>query len=343
MAWWMPHHFDQKRTLLEKRCAVLRSIRCFFDDSDFIEVQTPVLQVCPVMDTHIHGFKTEFFSVDRQLRRDLYLQTSPEFDMKKLLVAGMERIFQICPVFRNAEGSARHSCEFTILEWYRAEADYIDIMDDCVELLQSVARSLEIAHFKHKDQTCDPFGVWQKLSVVEAFSLYADIDLECCLNDLDAFRAQVTQIGVRTTELDQWDDIFHAVMAAKIEPHLGVGVPTIMYDYPVSMAALSRVKADNSNFAERFELYVCGMELANAFSELTDAQEQRRRFGQEMKAKHTLYGDTYPADEAFFDALEFGMPESGGIALGFDRLVMLVTGAEHIRDILWAPVPDMNS
>lgn len=295
------------------------------------------------MDMHIHGFKTELLSVDRQLRRDLYLQTSPEFDMKKLLVAGMERIYQICPVFRNAEGSARHSSEFTILEWYRAEADYGDIMDDCIALLRSIAHSADIMHFTHQGHTCDPFAEWNRLSVTDAFTRYADIDLDSCIDDFNRFFAQAQKIGVRVTQEDQWDDIFHAIMADKIEPYLGVDVPTILYDYPVSMAALSRVKADNCNFAERCELYVCGMELANAFSELTDVDEQRERFHQEMDAKEALYGERYPADESFFDALAFGMPESGGIALGVDRLVMLVTGAEHINDVLWVPTPDVKA
>lgn len=343
MTWWMPHNFDQKRVILEKRSVIISAIRRFFGDHKFIEVQTPVLQVCPVMDAHIHGFKTELFGVDRAQKRELYLQTSPEFDMKKLIVAGMERIYQICPVFRNAEGSSRHVPEFTMLEWYRAHADYTHIMDDCVLLLRAVAKAAGVNHFQHKDYQCDPFAEWERLSVAVAFQTYAQIDLEECIDDFTFFKSQVEAIGVRVAEADAWDDVFHAVMAEKIEPFLGMAVPTILYDYPVSMAALSRVKASNPKFAERFELYVCGIELANAFSELTDVDEQRRRFEAEMGVKQDLYNEQYPADEEFFSALEFGMPESGGIALGVDRLVMLATGSDNIDDVLWAPVPNVDA
>ncbi len=343
MTWWMPHNFEQKRAFLEKRSAIIQAIRRFFDAHEFAEVQTPVLQVCPVMDAHIHGFKTELLGVDRTHKRDLYLQTSPEFDMKKLIVAGMERIYQICPVFRNAEGSSRHVPEFTMLEWYRAHADYTHIMDDCVLLLRAVAKELGLEYFRCNDHQCDPFEKWERLSVAKAFQVYAKINLEQCIDDFALFKSEAEAIGVRVAETDAWDDVFHAVMAEKIEPFLGMSVPTILYDYPVSMAALSRVKADNPKFSERFELYVCGIELANAFSELTDADEQRRRFDVEMAAKQALYGEQYPADEEFFNALEFGMPESGGIALGVDRLIMLATGFNHIDDVLWAPVPNVEA
>lgn len=339
MAWWMAHHFSKRRAVLEQRSDIIHALRCFFKELDFTEVQTPVLQACPVMDAHIHGFKTQILGVDRLDSRSLYLQTSPEFDMKKLLVAGMERIYQICPVFRNAEASPRHVSEFTMLEWYRAGADYRDIMDDCINLLRYVAAAADINTFCFKDSRCDPFAQWKKISVSEAFVQYADIELDRCIGDLAYFKAQAQNIGVRLVQSDQWDDIFHAIMADKIESFLGVGAPTILYDYPVSMAGLSRVKDGNPRYAERFELYVCGMELANAFSELTDAAEQRRRFAAEMDAKDRLYGERYPADDAFFAALDYGMPESGGIALGVDRLVMLITGADDIEDVLWAPVP----
>ncbi len=308
-------------------------IRNFFDAQDFLEVETPALQICPVMDAHIHAFKTDLLGVDRSVEQTMYLHTSPEFDMKKLLSAGMERIYQICHVYRNAEGSALHSPEFTLLEWYRTGADYHDLMDDCIEL----CRSLGVETFKYKNHECDPFKEWERVSVCEAFEKYTEIELQNYLGDKDLFALAANNIGIRTVEEDAWDDIFHAIMAEKIEPNLGQGVPTILYDYPISMAALSRKKEKDPRFAERFELYICGVEIANAFSELMDAKEQRARYEDEMALKKKLYGETYPPDEEFFKALEH-MPESAGIALGVDRLIMLATDADDISDVLWAPV-----
>lgn len=335
MSWWQPAEFEKKRAFLEARTRIIRDIRGFFEDSGFTEVQTPALQVCPTMDTHIHAFRTELKDVDLSYKRDFYLHTSPEFDMKKLLVAGMERIYQICPVYRNAEGSRLHSPEFILLEWYRAGGDYTAMMDDCVDLLHIIAEKLGISHYTHRGIACDPFGEWQRISVAEAFAHYAGIDLPACLDDLAAFSVEAQNAGIRVAETDHWDDVFHAVMAEKIEPYLGRDVPAILYDYPASMAALSRRKGSDPRFAERFELYVCGIELANAFSELTDATEQRARFKAEMATKKALYGESYPPDEDFFRALEYGLPESGGIALGVDRLVMLATGAEEITQVIW--------
>lgn len=337
MSWWLAHNFEKKRPFLEKRASIIRSIRGFLDGQEFIEVQTPALQICPGMDAHIHAFKTNLLAIDRSKQQEMYLHTSPEIDMKKLLAAGMERIYQICPVYRNAEGSKLHSPEFTILEWYRAGSDYNQIMDDCVDILCNVAQSLGIRNYTHKGISCDPFKECVKISICEAFDKYAKIDLCKHLDSRDSFATAADKIGIRVIDNDKWDDIFHAVMADKIEPNLGRRSSTILYDYPISMAALARKKESDPRFAERFELYLCGIELANAFSELTNSDEQRCRYKQEMALKQEIYGESYPADKEFFAALD-KMPESAGIALGIDRLVMLVTGADDINDVLWAPV-----
>ncbi len=338
MSWWHPENFAKKQDFLLRRASIIKAIRTFFDDQDFLEVETPVLQICPVMDAHIHGFKTQLQNIDRSQKKDMYLHTSPEFDMKKLLVAGMPKIFQMCRAFRNAEGSSRHSPEFTILEWYRAYSDYIHLMSDCEALLRSLCVRLGTPKLSYRGMDCDPFKDWERLSVSSAFKAYAKIDLENHLENRDSFAAAAKAINIRVIDSDHWDDIFHAIMAEKIEPFLGQGAPTILYDYPVSMAALSRRKKDDERFAERFELYICSMELANAFSELTDAAEQRERYNAEMAIKKEIYGETYPADDDFFNALEYGLPQSTGIALGVDRLVMLMTGADDISDVIWAPV-----
>ncbi len=336
--WWDPRAFKAKLPCLEKRMALTRAIRGFFDNQGFYEVETPILQVCPVMDVHIHAFKTEIKGVDLKRERDLYLHTSPEFAMKKLLVAGIPKMYQLCHVFRNGEGSRLHSPEFTILEWYRAQADYRAIMDDCAGLLRHCAERLEIKTYRHKEYSCDPFADWQKITVAEAFEKYSGISLGGYLEDPEGFAAAIAEKRIRVAPGDRWDDLFFRVMAEKIEPRLGVDVPAILYDYPVSMASLSRRKPDDPRYAERFELYVCGIELANAFSELTDAAEQEKRYHEEMAIKKKLYGETYPLDEDFIAALKHGLPESGGIALGVDRLAMLASGAENINQVLWALV-----
>lgn len=336
--WWNPQEFAKKRGNLVQRQAAIRAIRGFFDGQGFDEVETPVLQVCPVIDTHIRAFATDLRGVDGQVVRTLYLHTSPEFAMKKLMAAGVERFYQIARVFRNAEASKRHSPEFTLLEWYRAGTDYTGMMDDCEGILRAIATACGISHYRYQDKQCDPFVEFERLTVCEAFEKYAGMDLRAFLENTDAFRTAVSGLGLHTADDDGWDDLFFRVMDAKIEPHLGMIVPTFLCDYPISMASLSRSKTDDPRFAERFELYVCGVELANAFSELTDADEQLRRYHVEMDLKEKLYGERYPLDEDFIAALRHGLPESGGCALGFDRLVMLACGVEDIQDVLWMGV-----
>jgi len=337
--WWHPENFNKKRPFLEARQAIIREIRAFFDRQGFYEVETPILQICPVIDAHIRAFATDLRGVDGQIARPLYLHTSPEFAMKKLMVAGVERLYQICHVFRNAEDTARHSPEFTMIEWYRTGADYTAIMDDCEGLLRACAQRAGIKEYRYKEYTCDPFLPFERLSVREAFIRYAGFDLAAYLDDVDAFRAQVAHTGLRVAMDDHWDDLFFRVMDAMIEPKLDMGRPTFLCDYPIAMASLSAPKKDDPRFAERFELYVCGIELANAFTELTDAVEQRRRYHLEMEIKERLYGERYPLDEDFIAALDYGLPPSGGIALGVDRLIMLATGRGDINDVLWCEKP----
>jgi elongation factor P--(R)-beta-lysine ligase len=257
-------------------------------------------------------------------------------------VAGMPQIYQICPVFRNAEGSSRHSLEFSMLEWYRAPGGYRDIMDDCVALLRHVAHELKIKTYRYKGIESDPFADWQIISVAEAFQKYAGLDLGLYLpgqENIAAFREAISGLGIRTAADDRWDDLFFRVMADKIEPFLGTPAPTILFDYPASMASLALKCPNDPRYAERFEMYVCGIELCNAFGELTDPAEQRKRFHEEVALKKSLYGQDYPVDEDFLKAIEYGLPESGGNALGLDRLAMLATGADDINQVLWCGKP----
>lgn len=331
MPWWMPHTLQARMPYLKARQKAMAVVRSLMDNQGFIEVQTPALQVCPTIDTHIHAFRTQYQGRDGA-QTALYLHTSPEFAMKKLLVGGMERIYQLGPVYRNGEQTRLHSPEFTLLEWYRAGADYWQMMADCEVLLRAVA-----PQYSHGDKSCDPAAPWRYLSVRAAFEAYLDFDLDEVLEDKSKFNIKLQERGIRTISTDQWDDLFHAAMAV-IEPELGRGVPCILYDYPLALGALARRKAQDPRYVERFELYVCGVELANAFSELTEPQEQRARAKADMAQKQVLYGQAYPLDEGFFAALDYGLPECAGCALGFDRLVMLACGAERLSAVQWAPV-----
>jgi lysyl-tRNA synthetase class 2 len=276
-------------------------------------------------------------------RRPLHLHTSPEFAMKKLLVAGLPRIFQLAHVFRNGERSRTHHPEFTMLEWYRAGASYRDLMSDCEALLRDVLMAGGAACFVWQGRSSDPRGAWQYLTVAESFAHFCGIDLLATMPDpqrpsFDLLAAASQRIGVEPHAGDDWEDLFFRLFLDRVEPQLGIGAPTILYDYPIALAALSRPKPEDPRLAERFEIYVCGLELANAFGELTDAVTQRARFESDRARKRALYGYDYPVDEDFLAALAQGMPESAGIALGVDRLVMLATGATRIEDVLWAPV-----
>lgn len=344
---WQPERFAQRRRNLEARACIMRAVRDYFHRLEFVEVETPALQVSGGLEPHLQAFKTRFIGPDGR-EHPMQLHTSPEFAMKKLLVAGMERIFQIARVFRNGEAASLHEPEFAMLEWYRADSGYRQIMDDSEGLLRAVAEALGIGAFWHGDKTADARAAFERLSVAQAFERYAGIDIlelvgpDPLYPDATLLAPAVRALGLHVAADNSWDDLFFRVFLDRIEPQLGVGQPTILTDYPVSMAALSRPRADDPRLAERFEIYVCGLELANAFGELTDAHEQKRRFEADMALKEHLYGERYPIDPDFIAALEHGMPEAGGIALGLDRLAMLCTGARHIRDVLWLPV-DLGS
>ena len=340
--WWRPDRFAARRGRLGQRGRILGAVRSFFAAHGYVEVDTPALQVSPGLEPHLRAFKTLFHDPhDRAAQR--YLHTSPEFAMKKLLVAGMPRIWQLAHVFRDGERSATHHPEFTMLEWYRVGATYRDLMDECTALIRTCQDAADAQAFTWRGHTADALRPWQRLSVAEAFEEHCSIDLLATAPDplapnLERLAAAAGHLGIAPHAGDDWEALYFRIFLERIEPVLGRGVPTILYDYPLSMAALSRRSPADPRLAERFEVYVCGLELANAFGELTGAAEQRRRFGADQAEKQALYGETYPIDEDFLAALEHGLPECAGVALGFDRLVMLATGAEDIEDVLWAPV-----
>lgn len=341
--WWRPDIHADRRPFLIGRNRIQQAFRNYFCDRDFIEVDTATLQVSPGNEAHLHGFATDMLTTDGQASR-MHLHTSPEFACKKLLAAGEERITCFAHVYRNRERGPLHHPEFTMLEWYRAGESYTTLMEDCAALLRLAAETAGTRMFSFRGMTCDPFAEPQRLSVADAFRSYAGIDLLASVSaddatDRDRLAAQVQAVGIRIAADDTWTDLFSRVLVERIEPHLGDGRATILDRYPVCEAALARPAADDPRVAERFELYACGVELANAFGELTDADEQRLRFEAEMAEKRRVYGETYPLDEDFLTALSI-MPEASGIALGFDRLVMLATGAARIEQVMWAPVAD---
>ncbi len=335
---WLPEKFQKRYAHLKTRQKVIRTVRRYFDEQDFDEVQTPILQTAPGCEVHLHAFSTELLGPDRRSLGNKWLHTSPEFAMKKLIVAGVEKQYQICPVFRNAEGSSRHSPEFTMIEWYRVGCDYKQIMQDCVELLQTVATAANVTQFKYQGVTCYPFAPAEYLTLDQAFRRYASIPLSELLGDRDGLAAAAIKAKARVLPEDDWDAIYFSVLNDIIEPQLGVDRPCFLYEYPAHMAVLSRKKPGDPRWAERFELYVCGLELANAFSELTDVVEQRKRFQEDMDEKEKLYGHRWPIDEDFLDAIAYGMPPCAGIALGIDRLVMLAAHTNEIKDVLWLSV-----
>jgi len=336
---WSRDVHAARRPYLLARGRIMAALRNWFAARDFVEVETGALQVSPGNETHLHGFAADLIGPGGESRQ-LYLRTSPEFACKKLLAAGETRIVEFARVFRNRERGALHHPEFTMLEWYRAHEPYETLMDDCADLVAEAARAAGATQFIYRGKAADPFAATERLTVAEAFSRHAGIDLLTTIHDRKgdraALAAQATKAGIAIADNDNWADIFSRVLVERVDPHLGVGRATILYEYPLPLAALARAKPGSDKVAERFELYACGVELANAFGELRDIAEQRTRFEAAMTEKEKLYNERYPIDEDFLAALA-GMPPASGIALGFDRLVMLATGAQGIDQVIWAP------
>ncbi len=341
MPWWDTQNHADRLPLLLKRGRVKAAIRAHFEGHGFTEVECGALVASPGNETHLHAFETALTGTDAT-SRSLYLHTSPEFAAKKLLAAGETRIFDFARVFRNRERGRLHAPEFTMLEWYRAREDYEVVMDDALAVMRLAANVAEAAEFRHRDAVCDPRAEADRLTVAQAFTHHAGIDLLATLSPQgegysDALRLRARRGGIDVADDDDWSDIFAKVLTLRVEPRLGFERPCILYEYPVCEAALARISPRDGRVAERFELYACGVELANGFGELTDPAQQRARFEIEMAKKQLVYGKRYPLDEDFLSALA-GMPPASGVALGFDRLVMLATGAPNINDVLWTPL-----
>ena len=340
--WWSPSRHADRRPLLLTRNRIQAAVRGWLAGEGFTEVDPAALAISPGNEAHLHGFATEAIGNDGQARR-MYLHTSPEFAMKKLLAAGETRIHAFSHVWRNRERGALHSPEFTMLEWYRVGEGYEVLMDDTMAFLRLAVGEAGASVLRFRDRVCDPFQEAERVSVAEAFQAHAGVDLLASIGpdgatDADRLGVELDRVGVRRAADDTWSDMLSRVLSEKVEPQLGMGRVTILDRYPAAEAALARRVPGDARVAERFEVYACGVELANGFGELTDAGEQRRRFEAEMVEKLRVYGESYPLDEDFLTALSI-MPPAAGIAMGFDRVVMLATGAPRIEDVMWTPVP----
>ena len=336
--WWSASRHADRKPFLQARAAITKALRGWFDEQGFAEVETSILQVSPGNETHLHAPRTELIRSDGA-RATRYLRTSPEFAAKKLLAAGEAKIFEFARVFRDRERGDLHLPEFTMLEWYRANASYDAIMADTIVVIAHAAQATGIGKFSFRGRSADPFAEPELLTVAAAFEQFAGIDLLATIADGQGNRAALAAAAgarVRIADDDTWSDIFSKVLVEHVEPRLGQARLTVLFEYPAPEAALAQAKASDPRVAERFEVYACGIELANGFGELTYAREQRHRFTLAMDEKARRYGERYPLDEEFLDAVA-AMPEASGVALGFDRLVMLASGALRVDQVVWTP------
>jgi elongation factor P--(R)-beta-lysine ligase len=295
------------RRNLQIRADLIHYIRRFFRDRNYLEVETPIRMPAPAPESHIDALPSEAW----------YLQTSPELCLKRMLSEGYPRIFQICKCFRKAERGIKHLPEFTMLEWYTAEEDYRFVMDQCEELIEFTADQMEIgSYLYYNGMRINIDRPWVRLTVSEAFDQFASVSMDQALSD----------------------GHFDELMGIEIEPNLGCLKPVFLYDYPAAMGSLARLKPEDDRYAERFELYMGGLELCNAFSELADAHEQRLRFAIEQENRQKSGKQAYPMPEKFLKSLE-RMPQASGNAMGIDRLVMLFTNGVTIDDVV-AFVPE---
>lgn len=313
MTWAGASRHRDKRPFLLARAKVLAALRAWFAGQGFVEADVGAIVASPGAETHTAAFPVE----------GGYLHTSPEFAMKRLLAAGERRLFRLGAVYRRGERGALHAPEFTLLEWYRAGAPYAAVMQDCADIVAAAANAVGATALAWRGRTADPFAKANTVTVAAAMQRMAQIDIHA---------ARSRPWGAAGAET--FSDWFSKVLVEKVEPNLGLGAPAFLTEYPIEEAALARPCPHDSRVAERFELYACGVELANGYGELTDPVEQRRRFVAAMDEKERRYGERWPVPEDVLEALAH-MPAASGCALGVDRLVMLLTGARRIEDVQW--------
>ena len=324
---WQPHRLAEKLPALRRRARLNQAVRAFFDARGYLEVETDYAVRTPGEEVHLRPFRTERLSPHGE-RETLWLHTSPEFAMKKLLASGCGPIFQLARVWRNEEGSDRHAAEFTMLEWYRPGASMSALMDETEALLRATLPPVVTC----RGITCD-LREFDRITVAEAFRRWVGADVLATAHDPVALAAQA---GTRLRDGESWEDLFFRLLLERVEPELGQSRPSFLTHWPAAQAALARRDPADARVAERFELYVCGLDLTNAFVELTDSTEQRARFIDDRMRRHALYGGPdWEMDEDLLAVLP-DMPPCAGIALGFDRLAMLAAGADDIAQVRWS-------
>ena len=325
---WHPDSLADRLPFLRRRARLVQATRAFFDARGVLEVETPYAVPAPGEEVHLRAWRTECCAPDGA-RQPLWLHTSPEFAMKRLLVAGAGPIFQLARVWRNGEAGALHAPEFTMLEWYQPGAGLGALMDETETLLRAVLPP--VVACRGVTTALDRF---ERLSMAEAFRRHVGADVLGTAADAPALARQA---GAALRPGETWEDLFFRLLLERVEPHLGRDRPTFLTHWPAAQAALARRDPADPRTALRFELFVCGLELANAFEELTDPAEQRARFTADRARRRALHGPDWPLDEDFLAALDHGMPAGSGIALGFDRLAMIASGAARIAQVQWLP------
>jgi len=334
--WQKLHQKELHWLIFETRAKILQTIREFFSNNHFLEVEVPILTPYPTLDTNIISMETRF-TYENKTSKHLFLHTSPEHSMKKLLAAGIDRIYYLGKVFRSQELTPLHNPEFTMLEWYRTQADYRDIQEDTKNLIQTIAQKVfKIEHFIYNNHTIELSSPWLKKTIQELFQEKVHIDLNRC-QDENSFKREIKRRGIEFHPEDDWETLFFRVFIDHIEKGLGIPKPLFIEDYPMRMSQMAILKKSDPNYAERTELYIGGLEIANGYSELTDPEEQLHRFQNEQKKKESGGSAHYPIDRQLISALKLGIPRSAGIALGIDRLIMFFLNKRDIQDVLLFP------
>lgn len=334
---WHPESLAARLPFLRRRAALTAATRGFFAARGYQEVETPCLVPVPGMEVHLQGFRSEYVPhLGQGERRTLWLRTSPELALKRLLVAGAGPVFELARVWRNGEAGPRHAPEFTMLEWYRPGMTLSGLMDETEEFVRAVCPPV-VAHEEVETDLTLPF---ERITMAEAFDRWCGrLDILGTEGDAARLHAAAARIGVPPRPDESWEDLFFRLLLERVEPAIGRGRATFLTHWPTPQAALARRDPADPRAALRFELFVAGIELANAFDELTDPVEQRARFVHDVAERRRLYpGEGWDVDEDFLAALAHGMPSGSGIALGFDRLAMLASGARRIEDVLWLPL-----
>lgn len=325
--------------MYEDRLVIIKSIREFFWSAGFLETDTPVAVKFPGQEPYLNPIPVTFHDPNGKAEK-FYLHTSPEFSLKKLLAAGFEKIFQITKCFRDYESfGGNHNTEFTMIEWYRAPGTLTQIMDDTENLFKHVGQTLGKEKVVFANKTISITGKWDRKTMRQVWQEYVGVELNEYLT-IEALKPLVAKLGLSVSDSDKYEDLFFKVFLNKIEPHLGFDAPIFIYDYPKQMSSLSKVCKDDLRYAERFELYIGGLEIANAFGELTDPVDQKTRLEEDKALRSELGRETWPVDPSFIAALQAGIPEAGGIALGVDRMVVLFTEARDINEVIFQSVND---